>query len=295
MIEKSILVLGKQGQVAQALRELISNDFNVVFADRKTADFQNPIQTIEFINQLNPDIIINTSAYTAVDKAESEPEIADLLNHQVPAALAKWSASHQKTLVHYSTDYVFDGSGIQAHSEEATTNPVNIYGKTKLAGDQAIIQSGAHALILRTSWIFSHQGQNFFRTMLRLGSERDELSIVNDQIGSPTYAPHLAEITLKMLIHPHFLNQRGPEIYNVCGTGYCSWYDFATEIFRLATQYGCSLKVKSLKAIPSVKFPTPAQRPLNSRLNQNKLKRDFGMAMPRWEDALIQAFDNAVI
>lgn len=292
MIKKSILVLGKQGQVAQALGDLMKVDFNVVFADRKTVDFQNPPQVLEFVSHLNPDIIINTSAYTAVDRAESEPEIADLLNHRVPAGLAQWSANHQKSFVHYSTDYVFDGSGSNKRTEEDFTGPLNVYGRTKLAGDQAILTSGAHALILRTSWVFSHQGQNFFRTMLRLGAEREELSIVNDQIGSPTYAPDLASATLKMLNHSYFHQQSGPQIYNLCGSGYCSWYDFAVEIFKLAPQYGFNLKVKSVKAIPTESFPTPAKRPLNSRLDQTKLKKDFGIEMPPWQEALVSAFKH---
>lgn len=284
----SILVLGKNGQVAQALNQLLGESAR--FADRNEANFMQPTQVVEFIARCNPDVIINTSAYTAVDKAEIESEAADLVNHQTPSAIALWATTNKKTLIHYSTDYVFDGSGNVPRSETSDPNPLSVYGRTKLLGDQAILACGARALILRTSWVYSHVGTNFFRTMLRLGSEREELSIVNDQIGSPTYAPDLAALTLQMLRHPRFAQRTGGEIYNVCGQGCCSWYEFALEIFKLAPDFGHSLKVKTVKPIPSSEYPTPAKRPLNSRLFQEKLYHDFGLLMPSWRDALARAF-----
>lgn len=290
MTNPSILVLGRQGQVAQALHSLLGD--RARFTDREETNFLEPKAVVAYIDKLNPDIIINTSAYTAVDKAESEPQACDLVNHQTPAAIAEWVAKHSKVLVHYSTDYVFDGSGEAPRTEEASTGPLSVYGHTKLAGDLAVVNSGAKALILRTSWVYSHGGANFFKTMLRLGAEREALSIVSDQVGSPTYAPALAEITLKMLESPRLLAQRGCEIYNVCGGGYCSWYEFATEIFRLVPEFGHSLKVNTVKPIPSSDYPTPAKRPLNSRLSPAKLKRDLGLEMPLWQESLRVAFKN---
>jgi dTDP-4-dehydrorhamnose reductase len=291
---KAILVIGKSGQVGQALGDLLIG-MNATFIDREEADFMKPEKVVEFIATFRPDVVINTSAYTAVDKAEAEPEAADLVNHQTPAAIARWVKSEQKTLVHYSTDYVFDGSGSEPRSETAPTGPLSVYGQTKLAGDQAILQSGAKALILRTSWVYSHVGHNFLKTMLRLGAEREELSIVNDQIGSPTYAPDLAAMTLKMLGHPHLSEIFGGHVYNVCGTDYCSWAQFAGEIFRLAPRYGYHLKVKSVQPIATLAYPTPAKRPLNSRLSQEKLLTDFGLLMPSWRDSLERALERLAL
>ncbi len=288
MTRQRILVLGKNGQVAQGLASILGAE--AIFLDRTNASFLNPQQVLELVASHNPDVVINTAAYTAVDKAESEPDEADLVNHQTPSILAKWVSENKKTLVHYSTDYVFDGSGAAPRAEEAPTNPLSVYGSTKLKGDQSILESGAKALILRTSWVYSHVGHNFFRTMLRLGSEREELSIVSDQVGSPTYAPDLAAMTLKMLNHPRFKSQVGGQIYNACGRGYCSWYEFAQEIFKQAPEYGYSLKVKNVKPITSEQYPTPAKRPKNSRLNQEKLARDFDLQMPKWQESLAQAF-----
>ncbi len=285
---KSILVLGKNGQVARALQDLLGD--KATYADRHEANFLDPESVLAFLKMINPDIVINTSAFTAVDKAESEPETADLVNHQTLRAIAQWISVNNKTLVHYSTDYVFDGTGSAPRTESAKTNPLSTYGRTKLLGDQAILESGARALILRTSWVYSHEGANFFLTMLRLGAEREELSIVSDQVGSPTYAPDLASMTLKMLEHPRLLQQNGGEIYNVCGQGYCSWFEFASEIFRLAPEFSKILKVKTVKPITSTQYPTPAKRPLNSRLSQEKLQRDFGLTMPEWKGALVRAF-----
>ena len=301
LIDSPILVLGHSGQVAQALQTLLRPIDNKnlphypasIFLNREKADFTNPNAVIDQLEKLQPGIIINTVAYTTVDKAESEPQIADLVNHTTPAAIAAWVAQNNKTLVHYSTDYVYEGTGDKPRAEEASTGPLSVYGQTKLAGDVAIQQSGARALILRTSWVYSHQGKNFFRTMLKLGAEREELNIVNDQVGSPTYAPDLAAMTLQILNHTGFQQQlKGTDIYHVCGSGYASWFDFATEIFRLASQFHHPLKVKRIHPILSVQYPTPAQRPLNSRLDQSKLQNNFNLTMPHWKNSLVQAFQN---
>lgn len=285
-----ILVLGRQGQVAQALKDLLGDRAH--FTDREEVNFLEPKAVVTYLETFQPELIINTSAYTAVDKAEAEIDACDLVNHQTPAAIAEWVARNNKALAHYSSDYVFDGSGSEPRTEESMTGPLSVYGSTKLAGDRAIANSGAKAVILRTSWVYSHGGSNFFRTMLRLGAEREALSIVCDQVGSPTYAPALAALTLQLLESPVFKNQKGCEIYNACGTGFCSWYEFAVEIFRRAPEFGYNLKVTTVKPIPSSDYPTPAKRPLNSRLSQAKLKRDFGLEMPTWQESLEVAFKN---
>jgi dTDP-4-dehydrorhamnose reductase len=290
MNNKKILVLGKTGQVAQAFSELISAHANFIGHDE--ADFLNPDNVVKIIADYNPSIIINAAAYTAVDKAESEIKEADLVNHQTPSAISRWAALNNCAIVHFSTDYVFDGKGHQPLSELAPTGPLNIYGKTKLAGELAIQKSGVKALIIRTSWVYSHTGKNFFKTMLRLGAEKEILSIVDDQIGSPTYAPDLAAITLKMVTDRRFQDQSKSEIYNVCGSGFCSWHTFATEIFRLAPYYNYPLKLETVLPIPSLTYPTPAERPKNSRLSPNKLLLDFNLEMPHWTDSLKRSFER---
>ena len=244
MENQIILILGKNGQVASALKEILGD--KAISVDRNEINFLNPTEVVSFITKVNPDIVINTAAYTAVDKAESEPNEAELINHQTPSAIAQWIATNNKLLVHYSTDYVYEGSGSLPHSEFDNTLPLSCYARTKLAGDNEILKSGARALILRTSWVYSHIGKNFFLTMLKLGSERENLSIVCDQIGSPTYAPDLAELTIKILNHPNIKNHNGAKLYNVCGTGYCSWFEFAEEIFRIAPEFSLPIKINTI-------------------------------------------------
>lgn len=288
MGDKKILVFGYHGQVASALREIWGS--NAHFAGQKEVDFTKSDLVLEYIKKFSPDIIVNASAYTAVDKAEAEVELAKRINHLTPYEISKWVAQNNKSLIHYSTDYVFDGSGNQARNESDATNPLSVYGKTKLEGDNSIMESGARAVILRTSWVYSYIGSNFFRTMLRLGSEKEKLSIVSDQIGSPTYAPDLALITTQILQHSQFIKQSGGEIFNAKGTGFCSWYEFASEIFRLAPEFAINIKVKELVPITSKEYPTPAQRPHNSRLSDEKLYSVFGLRFPSWQDALYRAF-----
>lgn len=289
MEKKSILVLGKNGQVAQGLMELLGQQAN--FADQTQANFLEPRQVLDFIEAINPDIIINAAAYTAVDKAESELQQAELINFKTPASIAKWVAKNNRFMVHYSSDYVFDGYGDEPRSEADTPNPLSVYGRSKFFGDQAILQSGARCVVLRTSWVYSHTGHNFMKTMLRLGAERRELSVVEDQIGSPTYALDLAKATLDILNHPQLnaLTENGGQIYNVCNQGLCSWYEFAIEIFRQAPEFGIPLVIKAIKPISTEQYPTPAKRPLNSRLSLTKLEKDFGLQMPPWKDSLSRA------
>lgn len=262
-----IAVIGKTGQVARALLELLPDS---KFYGREEIDLADP----DFGIIGKPDIIINAAAYTAVDKAESEPELADKVNHLAVAALAEYCAAHNITLVHYSTDYVFDGSGTEPFTEDNTQNlsPLNVYGRTKLAGELAIITSGCKYYILRTSWVYSHEGNNFVKTMLRLSGERSELKIVADQVGSPTSAADIAENTLTLL-------EKNPPygIYHFVPDKQLNWYEFAKLIL--------SGKNINLLPITSAEYPVPAKRPLNSRLANSKIK-NIGMKFPDFEVSL---------
>ena len=262
----SIVVLGKSGQVAKALAEVLPG---AKFMGRTEFDMA---EKLDLTKLGKPDVIINAAAYTAVDKAESEPELCNRINHIAVAELAGYCAKNNITLVHYSTDYVFNGAGYEPFTEENTKDlfPLNTYGSTKLAGERAIATSGCKYYILRTSWVYSHEGANFVKTMLRLGAERTELKIVNDQIGSPTLAADIAENTLKLL------GSNAPYgIYNFVPDAQLSWADFAHMI----------IPGTKIIPIPSSEYPTPAQRPLNSRLS-NKKAREVGIYFPKLEESL---------
>lgn len=231
-----------------------------------------------------PDVVINTAAYTAVDKAESEPQMAHMINSTAPGLLAQACATRGIGMVHISTDYVFDGSSAQPYSEEAPTNPVSIYGQSKLAGEQAVLAVLPSAVILRTSWVFSQFGNNFLKTTLRLGQERSELSVVADQVGGPSYAPHIAQVLLA-LAEKLFESQQKPNgqaapcgIYHFAGQPDVSWYGFAREIFAQAVKLGLLTHAPSLTPIPTSQYPTPAKRPAQSGLSQNRLDALFGSA-----------------
>lgn len=282
-----ILLLGKNGQLGWELQrslaplgELIalSHDSHTICGDlTDLAGIQQTIAT------LTPDIIVNAAAYTAVDKAESEPEQADIINVQAPALLAQEAKKINAWLIHYSTDYVFDGSGHQAKLETDATNPQNVYGKTKLAGEQNIIASGCNHLIFRTSWVYAAKGHNFIRTMLGLAQERDELKVVDDQIGAPTGAELIADVTAQIIGNKLKSEQSG--LYHLAADGQASWYDFAHFILTQAQDTDVALKVQpqDIQAIKTVDFPLPATRPLNSRLNTGKLKNTFNLNLPKWQ------------
>ena len=223
-----------------------------------------------------PQIIINCAAYTAVDKAESDTVAADVLNHQAVAVLAQWTQSHGSQLVHVSTDYVFDGSSSIVLNEEATTGPINVYGKTKLAGEQACLLENPNAIIIRTSWVYSQFGNNFVKTMSRLMQERDNLNVVNDQIGSPTYATDLAQAILTIITHPNW--QAG--IYHYSNKGAISWYEFALAIQEIGG-WECAIS-----GIPSSDYPTPARRPHYSLLDTSKITTTFGVVVPGYRESL---------
>lgn len=270
-----ILVFGKTGQVAMELQR----QADLIALDRSQADLSDPKACAKIVEQTNADVVINAAAYTAVDGAEPEEDLARLINADAPAAMAHAAAARRLPFLHISTDYVFDGSGSQARDVDEQTAPINAYGRTKLLGEQGINAAGGRYAILRTSWVFSAHGANFVKTMLRLGKERDALNIVNDQIGGPTAAADIAATLLKMATALHG-GKAQSGIYQYSGAPDVSWADFAKEIFA---QAGIDVDVTG---IPSSAYPTPADRPLNSRLDCSYTKNMFGITRPDWRSSL---------
>lgn len=282
-----IVLLGKNGQVGWELQRALAPLGQVFAFDSSQADFTQPDQVLDQVRRIQPDVIVNAAAYTAVDKAESDVERARLVNATTPEALARWSAESGALLVHYSTDYVFDGSGAEARTEDSTTAPLNVYGQTKLEGEQAIVDSGCRHLIFRTSWVYAAKGGNFARTMLRLAAERDQLKVIADQIGAPTGADLIADVTA----HAIRQVQRQPELsglYHLVAAGHTSWWEYACFVIEWARQHGGTVRVASdaVAAIATSDYPTPARRPLNSRLCIDKLQTAFGLAMPDWKQGV---------
>lgn len=283
-----ILLLGKGGQVGWELQrsllplgELVALDFD---STELCGDFTRPQELAKTVAQVRPDVIVNAGAHTAVDKAESEPELARTLNARAPAVLAQAAQQLGALLVHYSTDYVFDGSGSTPWREDDATGPLSVYGQTKLEGEAAIQASGARHLILRTSWVYAARGGNFARTMLRLGAERETLSVIDDQVGAPTGADLLADVTAHAV--RQIQQQAGGEgLYHLVAGGSTSWHGYAQFVFDQARQIrpDIALKVRSVAAIPTAAYPTPARRPLNSRLDTTRLQARFGLQLPPWQ------------
>ena len=275
---KKILVTGATGQVGNELKVLAPSysQLDWVFADRTLLDLSGLNTISNVLDEIQPQMIINCAAYTAVDKAETETELADILNHQAVAVLAQWSHYNGCQLIHISTDYVFDGNSNSALSEEAPTEPINVYGQTKLDGELACLRENPMAIIIRTSWVYSKFGTNFVKTMCRLMQERDSLNVVNDQIGSPTYAADLAKAILTIITHPNW--QAG--IYHYSNEGEISWYEFALAIQEIG---GFQCKITG---IPSADYPTPARRPKYSLLDKSKIKNTFGVIIPDYRESL---------
>lgn len=275
---KKILVTGSNGQLGSEIKALSDGfpNFDFVFSDRSQLSLENPETISTFLDTIQPDYIVNCAAYTAVDKAESEPELADLINHKSVGELARWSFLNNAKLIHVSTDYVFDGTSASPLKENNATNPQNEYGKTKLRGEHAALSANPDAIVIRTSWVYSEFGNNFVKTMMRLMQERATLNVVDDQIGSPTYAKDLAQAILEIINKNNW--QGG--IYNFSNEGEISWFDFAVAIKEIA-DLDCEVS-----GIPSSQFPTPAKRPAYSLLDKSKIKNTFGVQVPFYRDSL---------
>jgi dTDP-4-dehydrorhamnose reductase len=279
-----ILLLGKIGQVGWELQRSLASLGELIALDRREADFENSEQLRACIRHHAPTIIVNACAYTAVDKAESEASRAQQINCDAVAILAAEAKALDAWLIHYSTDYVFDGSGNTPKKETDLAAPLNVYGQTKLDGEVAIQRSGCKHLIFRTSWVYAARGNNFAKTILRLAHERDSLSVINDQIGSPTSAELIADITAHALRvaqqHPHVSG-----LYHLVASGNTTWHNYACFVVDQAIAAGLPLLVvpSAIDAVPTTAFPTPAQRPLNSRLNTEKLQSTFGLTLPDWQ------------
>lgn len=269
------LVFGKIGQVAMCLQD----QAEVLTLDQHEADFTDPDHCAQLVAETDADIIINAVAYTAVDKAETDTDIAELVNHTAPAAMAQAAAKRGIPFLHVSTDYVFPGDGTTPWSPQDAPGPLGVYGATKLRGDQAVTAAGGPHAILRTSWVFSAHGNNFVKTMIRLGREREALTIVGDQIGGPTAAADIARALLT-IADGFRAGTAQSGTYHFSGTPDCSWADFATEIFA-QTGIDCTVT-----PIPTSDYPTPATRPLNSRLNCAATETAFGIPRPDWRDSL---------
>lgn len=290
----SILLLGKDGQVGWQLQRSLAPHGQVIAYGRIECDIADLDRVRSVVRQIKPSVIVNASAYTAVDRAESEPELARRINAEAPGVLAEETAALGALLVHYSTDYVYDGCKSAAYAETDLTSPQSVYGRTKLAGEEAIRSVGGKSLIFRTSWVFGARGGNFVKTILRLAREKDALNVVDDQIGSPTPAAMIATVTgvaLAMLRRGQLLEKGENRLYHLAAARPVSWCEFARTIVDLAGQapgFDLRLKPEAIKAITTAEYPTPARRPANSRLDCSRLEADFGLQMPDWQPYLVR-------
>jgi dTDP-4-dehydrorhamnose reductase len=289
-----ILILGKGGQVGWELQRALAPLGEVIALDFDSTDycgdFSQPEAVAATVRTIKPDVIVNAAAHTAVDKAESEPEFARKLNATTPGLVAQVAAELGALLVHYSTDYVFDGSGDAPRDETAATAPLSVYGQTKLEGEQLIQAAACQHLILRTSWVYATRGANFAKTMLKLAGEREQLKIIADQIGAPTGADLLADVTAHVVkryrdwrLAADDLRSFPSGLYHCVAGGETNWYDYAQFVFAQARATGVELKLREVSAIPTSEYPTPARRPLNSRLDTRKLQTTFGLRLPDWQ------------
>jgi dTDP-4-dehydrorhamnose reductase len=281
-----ILLLGQHGQVSRELQASLQGQGELSVRGREQLDLAQPDQIRQQVRELRPELIINAAAYTAVDQAESEPELAFAINAVAPGVLAEEAAALGAPLIHYSTDYVYDGSKSAPYIESDPTNPLGVYGQSKLAGERALQAVGGEYLILRTSWVYSLHGRNFLLTMQRLLQERDELKVVADQIGAPTWAGSIASTTAQLIQHWRD-GQAGPwGLYHLSAQGETSWFGFASAIAEQLRAAGQN--AGQLLPIPSSDYPTPAQRPLNSRLDCSRLQHDWQVQLPDWHSALLE-------
>ncbi|MGK5082329.1 dTDP-4-dehydrorhamnose reductase [Bdellovibrionota bacterium FG-1] len=280
-----IVVLGSSGQVGRALMEILGPD-RAIGLSHAEASLEETDKLPGILHRLTPSAVINAAAYTQVDHAETQRELAFKINAEAPGVIAQWCAQQNIPFVHYSTDYVFDGSGDQPRSEDAPIAPLNVYGQSKAEGERRIVEAKGRFLCLRTSWAYDAHGKNFVNTMLRLGAERETLKVVADQIGAPTYAPHLAQGTLQALENALAKPNFPSGIYHLCQSGQTSWFGFAEAIFESARKQGIALKVSQILPISTAEYPVPAKRPLNSRLSMKKIQQALEIQMPDWRDGL---------
>lgn len=285
-----ILLLGKNGQVGWELQRSLEPLGQLIALDRQTADglcgdLADLAAVRATIRQIKPDVIVNAAAYTAVDKAESEAELAFIVNGQAMQVLAEEAAALNAWLVHYSTDYVFNGTGSVPWMETDAVGPVNQYGASKLAGEQAIIASGCKHLIFRTSWVYGARGNNFAKTMLRLAKDRETLNVIADQIGAPTGADLIADVSA-LAIRQALQQPELSGVYHLAASGEVSWYGYAAHVIAFAQANGEKLAVTAVNPIDTTAYPTPAQRPLNSRLDTRKLRAKFYLHLPDWQSGV---------
>lgn len=289
----SVLVFGGNGQVGQELLRALAPHGPVIATTRsgqlpdgrecEQADFDQPQTLVALLDRLRPRWVVNAAAYTAVDRAEQERGAAFRANAESPGVIAQWCAAHGVPMVHYSTDYVFDGQGTRPYRVDAPTDPLGVYGESKLAGEKAIRAAGGRHLIFRTAWVYASHGSNFLRTMLRVGAERDELRVVADQHGTPTPAALIADITGVAISGDD--GQRSGT-WHLTAAGGTSWYGFAEEIFRQALEQGVLAKAPRVTAITTAEYPTPARRPAYSQLDTGTLVRDFDVTLPDWREGV---------
>lgn len=291
-----ILLFGKNGQVGWELNRSLQPLGEIIALDIEDVDFSDPESLRQVVQDIQPDIICNAVAYTAVDKAESEEDLVMKINGVAPGVLAEEALKLNALLVHYSTDYVFNGTKTSPYVETDQPNPINTYGRTKLAGEIAVASSGCDYLTFRTSWVYASRAHNFMLTMLKLAQEKEMLSVVSDQIGAPTSARLIADTTvvcLQQALKERLAGTFSSDLYHLTASGYTSWHGFTEEIIKLASNNpDLVLTVKSIKAIPTLDYPTPAKRPANSQLDLTKLENSFGLAMPIWRDSLQQCMEE---
>ena len=287
-----ILLFGKNGQVGWELQRALAPLGEVVALGFDSpaplnADFSRPESLAATVRAVAPQIIVNAAAHTAVDKAEGEPDFARALNATAPAVLAREAAALGAWLVHYSTDYVFDGSGSTPWTEDSPTGPLSVYGATKLEGEEAIRASGCRHLVFRTSWVYATRGGNFAKAMLKLAKERDKLTVIDDQFGSPTGADLLADVTAHAL-RAALMRPELAGTYHAVAQGETSWYGYARHVIEFARTVGQPIRVApdAIHAVPTSAFPTPARRPGNSRMNTRKLRDTFGLTLPSWQSGV---------
>jgi dTDP-4-dehydrorhamnose reductase len=293
-----ILLLGADGQLGTELRRSLAAQGELVAATLsgtidgaacETADFSLPDSLPALLGRVAPDIVVNAAAYTAVDRAEQEVELVFRINAEAPDVLAVACATRGATFVHYSTDYVFDGQGTRPYREDDTTSPLGVYGASKLAGEIAVLSSGARHMVFRTAWVYAAHSHNFLRTMLRAGAERDTLRVVADQVGTPTPAALLADVTAQALR----VDAAAPSgLWHLTPTGQASWHDFAEAIFEGAVARGLLARAPRVEAIATADYPTPAARPAYSVLDCGALQRDFGIVLPDWREGLSATLDE---